>query len=268
MRFQSFHSTCGLRTLCVINASYLGSAVPPWGITVSGNHCILHRNGETCPKFWTNWWKQDLDCLPSTQPHLAMQAGSPPSPPSTEETPAANLSLGNSCSLLKASGAFLPSNVLSVMATHFLLKHQSKAPKSYQWDSSTRRRGGMNPACRAWTDVLCKVVTEPQTIFQAPRQAPGQECHRGRNCLQELQFFLSQTPLHSRASGLVSMPVLVCSSAPLTSRSPSRWCLLLLSKATARVVVTAGWEAHAKSLKSPPLKINRCCFRFLKTTWD
>lgn len=38
-----------------------------------------------------------------------------------------------------------------------------------------KRSWGMNPVCKVRTDVLCRVVTEPQTIFQAPRQAPGQE---------------------------------------------------------------------------------------------
>jgi len=84
----------------------------------------------------------------------------------------------------------------------------------------------MNAMCRVGTFVLCRAVTEPQTnssagIFEAPRQTPVQECHKGRNFLQKLQFLLSQTPFHSRPAGLVSVPVLITSSAPLISRFPS-----------------------------------------------
>lgn len=145
------------------------------------------------------------------------------------------------------SGAFLPSGVLRVTAIHFpnrLQSNTSPRERPVRWWHKGER-GGMNPVCRLGTYVLCRAVTEPQTIFQAPRQAPGQECHRGRNSLQKLPFLLSQTPLHARASGLVSVPVLVSSSAPLISRSPSHRCLLLPCKATACAVVTAGWKAQA-----------------------
>lgn len=133
-----------------------------------------------------------------------------------------NLSLRNSCLLLKAStgfkfpesGALLPSDVLKAPVIHFLTRPQSNASHEELLGRSWHKGGHGD------TRPL-QEVTEPQTFLQAPRQAPGQRCHRGRISLRRIQFVLSQTPLHSKASGLISVPVLMSSSVPLISRAPS-----------------------------------------------
>lgn len=141
------------------------------------------------------------------------------------------------------------------------------APESYWWDGGTKEMGN-EPCVQGGDRCPLQGSNRAPNNFSGSQTSSRAACHRGRNSLAELQFLLSQTPLHSRASGLISVPVLLFSSAPLISRSPTHRCLLLPSEATACAVVTASWKAQAKPLKSPLLKINRCCFQFLKTTWD
>lgn len=188
------------------------------GITVSGKHCILHRNGETCQKFWINWQKWDLNCLLSTHPHLATKAGTPPSPPRAAGEASRKPLCGK---LLLVSEGFRQGLIFQTQEhlsppvhwgwlLSFSLPDSKAIPAQKLWGRWWHNgEQGNEPCVQGGTYVLCRVVTEPQ-FFRLPdklqgRNATGEETlHRNSSfpsarhpCTpepQDLSLFLSSCP--------------------------------------------------------------------------